>query len=382
MKFKIIKNANVYSPEEKGINDVLIAGEKIALVDKKINLSGVDVEMFDAEGRVLTPGFIDQHVHVTGGGGQTGYASLVPDVQLSDLIACGTTTVVGLLGTDGFVKELTSLYAKTKALDVEGLSAYMLTGFYGLPEKTLMNSVAEDLIFIDKVIGCKLAMSDDRSSFPTELEILRLVNQVRLGGFTSGKGSVLHIHLGNLPEGISILLDIAKKYPTLISYLSPTHLIRTEALFNQAIEFAKKGGMVDFSTGGTKFDTPCRCVIKALEAGVALDRITFSSDGRGGVRKIDPLTGEDTYTPAPLDLNRKEMVLLVKESGLPLEQALQLITTNPARNMKLSGKGRIEKGYDADLCLLDEQLNLTDVFAKGVHLMKNSEIIKKGKYES
>ena len=45
------------------------------------------------------------------------------------------------------------------------------------------------------------------------------------------------------------------------------------------------GGMVDFSTGGTKFDAPQRCVMKALEAHVPLDRITFSSDGRGGVRR-------------------------------------------------------------------------------------------------
>ncbi|MDF9831395.1 beta-aspartyl-peptidase [Parabacteroides sp. PF5-6] len=381
MKFKVIKNANLYSPEKKGVNDLLIVGDKIALVDKKISLSGVEVELFDAEGKVVTPGFIDQHVHITGAGGQVGYASLVPEVQLSDLIAHGTTTVVGLLGTDGFVKELSSLYAKAKALDAEGLSAYMLTGYYGLPEKTMLNSVAEDLIFIDKVIGCKVAMSDDRSSFPTEMEILRLINQVRLGGFTSGKVGVLHIHLGNLPEGISILLDIAKRYPSLISYLSPTHLIRTEALFNQAISFAKMGGMVDFSTGGTKFDAPHRCVVKALEAGVPLDRITFSSDGRGGVRKFNPATGEDTYTPAPLDLNLKEMGLLVKECGLSLEQALQLITTNPASNMHLPAKGRIEKGYDADLCLLDEQLRLTDVFAKGEQMMRDGKIIKKGRYE-
>lgn len=368
MMLTIIKNADLYAPQKRGMNDILIAGDKIVAIDRHISLTGVDVDVFDAQGRILTPGFIDQHVHITGGGGQTGYASLVPEVQVPHLAACGTTTVVGLLGTDGFVKELTTLYAKTKALDAQGLTAYMLTSFYGLPEKTLMGCVAEDLIFIDKVIGCKLAMSDDRSAFPTELEILRLINQVRLGGFTSGKVGVLHIHLGNLPGGIALLLDIARKYPSLTGYLSPTHLIRTEELFHQAIEFAGMGGMVDFSTGGTRFDAPHRCVVKALEAGVPLDRITFSSDGFGGVRKINPATGEDTYTPAPLDLNLKETIRLVKEAGLPLEQALQLITTNPARNLKLKGKGSIGKGYDADFCLFDDDLNLTHVFAKGVKL--------------
>lgn len=378
----LIKNANLYAPQYLGMNDVLLADDKIAYINRKIEITGVPLEVIDAAGRNVTPGFIDQHVHITGGGGQDGYASLVPDIPISELASCGTTTVVGLLGTDGFVKELTTLYAKTKALDDDGLSAYMLTSYYGLPPKTLMSCVADDLIFIDKVIGCKLAMSDDRCAFPTEQEILRLINQVRLGGFTSGKRGILHIHLGALPEGITALLSIARQYPTLIPYLSPTHLIRTEDLFLQAIEFARMGGMVDFSTGGTKFDAPHRCVIKALEAGVSLDRITFSSDGRGGVRRINPDTGETTYRPAPLHLNLQEMKLLVTEKLLPLEAALTLITTNPAHNLKLHHKGRIAVGSDADLCFLDDKLDLTDVIARGKVIMQAGEMKRKGRYEA
>lgn len=378
----LIKNANLYAPQYLGMNDVLLADDKIAYINRKIEITGVPLKVIDAAGRNVTPGFIDQHVHITGGGGQDGYASLVPDIPMSELASCGTTTVVGLLGTDGFVKELTTLYAKTKALDDDGLSAYMLTSYYGLPPKTLMSCVADDLIFIDKVIGCKLAMSDDRCAFPTEQEILRLINQVRLGGFTSGKRGILHIHLGALPEGITALLSIARQYPTLIPYLSPTHLIRTEDLFLQAIEFARMGGMVDFSTGGTKFDTPHRCVIKALEAGVPLDRITFSSDGRGGVRRINPDTGETTYRPAPLHLNLQEMKLLVTEKLLPLEEALTLITTNPAHNLKLHHKGRIAVGSDADLCFLDDKLDITDVIARGEVIMQAGEMKRKGRYEA
>ena len=377
----LIKNANLYTPDPIGINDILLSGEKIIHIDKKIELNGVPYQVIDADGKHVVPGFIDQHVHITGGGGQQGYASLVPEVTMSELVSCGVTTVLGMHGTDGFVKDLGTLYGKTKALDDDGLTAYMLTSYYGLPSKTLMGSVADDLIFIDKVIGCKLAMSDDRSSFPTELEILRLINQVRLGGFTSGKGGILHIHLGALPEGIEILLNIARRYPTLISYLSPTHLIRTEALFEQAVALGKLGGMIDFSTGGTKFDTPHRCVMKALEAGVPIDRITFSSDGHGGVRRVNPTTGEVTYRPAPLHLNFQEVVALVKEEGLPLEQAVKLITANPARNLKLLHKGIIEVGADADFCFLSKDLELTDVIARGKQVMKEGQILQKGRYE-
>jgi beta-aspartyl-dipeptidase (metallo-type) len=378
---KLLKNCEVYTPQKLGKKEILVAGEKIIKIDDSINLSGIEYQAFDFDGKIVVPGFIDQHVHITGGGGQTGYASMVPEVQMSELIACGTTTVLGMLGTDGFVKELTTLYAKCKALDMDGITAFMLTSYYGLPEKTILSSVANDIIFLDKVIGCKLAISDDRCSFPSETEILRLINQVRLGGFTSNKTGILHLHVGALASGIEVLLDIARKYPTLIQHISPTHVIRTRPLFDQAIAFAKLGGMIDISTGGTQFDNPYQCVLKAIQEGVSVDSMTFSSDGRGGVRRIDPKTGEDSYKPAPLHRNFSEMVKLVKEGGLPLEQALCLITSSPAKNLKIPNKGHIREGYDADFCVLDQELNLTEVFAKGTVMMTDSKVVRKGKYE-
>ena len=77
----LIKNANLYSPEKMGMNDIVVVNDKIECIGKKIEITGVDVEILDVQGKIVTPGFIDQHVHITGGGGQTGYASMVPEVQ-------------------------------------------------------------------------------------------------------------------------------------------------------------------------------------------------------------------------------------------------------------------------------------------------------------
>ena len=231
---------------------------------------------------------------------------------------------------------------------------------FDLAEEVKVNKAA-----LKKVIGCKLALSDDRCSFPTELEILRLINQVRLGGFTSGKHGILHIHLGNLKTRIDVLHSIVDQYPSLISYISPTHCSRTRPLFDTCVEFAKKGGMMDISTGGTRFTEAHQAVALALEAGAPLSNLTFSSDGHGGVRREDPVTGEVTYTPAPLTLNYKEMVALVRDGILPLESALQLVTANPARNLSLRRKGRIAAGCDADFVALNEDLSIHSVYAKG-----------------
>ncbi|HQH25731.1 MAG TPA: beta-aspartyl-peptidase [Bacteroidales bacterium] len=361
----IIKSGDVYAPDRLGKKDILTVNGKIIAIGDSFTLGDLSTEIIDVSGKKVCPGFIDQHVHVTGGGGQFGFSSFIPELNAHDLLAVGTTTVLGLLGTDGFVKELSTLYAKVKSLSETGVTAYMLTNFYGLPEKTICGSVAEDLIFIDKVIGCKLAISDDRSAFPTEHEILRLINQVRLGGFTSGKGGILHIHLGALESRIDVLLSIAGKYPSLISYISPTHCSRTRPLFNDCLKLAKLGGMIDISTGGTTFTEPHKAVQIALSEGVPLHNITFSSDGRGGVKREDPLTHEITYQPAPMDRNLKETASLVREKILPLEEALRLITVNPARNMKIRGKGEIKPGYDADFVILNDQLEIERVISSG-----------------
>ena len=378
----LIKNIHLHTPEDKGLQQLLISGEKIIAIGEELHISGMKLNVVDAQGLHAMPGLIDQHVHIIGGGGQTGYFSLAPEVQLSRLIATGTTTVVGLLGTDGFVKTLPQLYAKTKALCQDGISAYMLTGYYGLPTPTITSSIAEDLIYLDRCIGCKIAMSDDRSSHPTKQELLRIIQQVRLGGFTSAKGGIMHVHLGALPTGIDLLLEIAREYPSLISYISPTHMGRTHELFLQAIDFARLGGMIDISTGGTKYCEPYLSVLEGLEAGIDIHQMTFSSDGNAGVRRRNAETGEDTYLVAPLHKNLEQVICLIREADLSPADAFSLITTNPARNMHLTGKGCIVEGGDADITLFDDQWKLQGVWARGVEMMRDGIVLKKGNFES
>ena len=122
------------------------------------------MEITDGSGKQLTPGLIDRHVHVSGGGGEGGFATRTPEIQLSALIQAGITTVVGLLGTDGVTRSVEDLIAKVKALKSEGISAYAMTGSYAYPSTTITGSVKKDILFIDEILGVKLALSDHRSS--------------------------------------------------------------------------------------------------------------------------------------------------------------------------------------------------------------------------
>ncbi|MBL6660244.1 MAG: beta-aspartyl-peptidase [Crocinitomicaceae bacterium] len=376
----LIKNANIYAPSHLGNRDVIVGGGKIESIRDQVQNVDVFDEVVDLNGAILTPGFIDQHVHVTGAGGKRGFSSMSPEIKISELLACGTTTVVGLLGTDGTTRSIKSLYAKVKALDKDGISAYMYTGYYGLDPNYIMESVKDDIVFIDKVIGCKIAITDIRSSFPSDIELLRILSQLRVGGMLSSKKGILHIHLGNLTSKMDVLFKLVEEHEFPIEHISPTHVGRTEDLFHEAIRFAKMGGMIDITTGASKFTDPFKSVLIALENGVDIDNITFSSDGNAGLDKLDDQGNFIGFRRAPVNQNYREVVRLVKEGKVPLEEALKLITINPAKNLGLKNKGGIEVGMDADFCCLNNDLNLLAVFAKGKQLMENGKVINKDNF--
>ena len=69
----LLKQADVYAPEHLGIKDVLVCGGKIEAVGDNLE-GGTGCQVIDAKGMRLTPGLIDRHVHVTGGGGRPNMA--------------------------------------------------------------------------------------------------------------------------------------------------------------------------------------------------------------------------------------------------------------------------------------------------------------------
>lgn len=377
----LIKNTNLYSPQSLGKKDILISNGKIVAIDDEIVNHSVFSKVWDAKGAITTPGFIDQHIHVIGAGGKHGFASMTPQLHLGDLITCGTTTVVGLLGTDGSTRSIKTLFSKTQALNQEGITAYMYTGYYGLDKVYLMNSLQEDMIYIDSVIGCKIAISDIRSSYPSALELLRLLRNVRVGGMLAGKKGILHLHLGALSSKMDLLFEIIENYEFPIEHISPTHVGRTKELFDQAITFAKMGGMIDITTGASKYTDPYKSVLYALDNNVSIDNITFSSDGNAGLDKLDKNNNLVGFKSAPFDKNFEEVINLHKLGGVPLEDALKLITSNPAKNLGLKNKGEVKVNSDADLCFLNSDLKLNTVIANGKFMMQDGDLVVKGSFE-
>ena len=58
--------------------------------------------------------------------------------------------------------------------------------------------------------------------------------------------------------------------------------------------------------------------------------------------------------------------VMYKEVGLPLPEVIQMITENPAREVHADDrKGKVAPGYDADLVIFDDNIDIKHVFVRG-----------------
>ena len=65
-----------------------------------------------------------------------------------------------------------------------------------------------------------------------------------------------------------------------------------------------------------------------------------------------------------------------------MEEAIKLLTSTPAELLGKAGvKGCVAEGADADLLVLDENLDIDSLFAKGQTAILNKEITLKGRFE-
>ena len=374
--FTLIRNAHVYAPEDRGIQNILICNDKIIAMGTEADVSFPGLQIVEAEGKKAAPGFIDQHVHITGGGGESSFRSRIREIGLSDIAESGVTTVVGVLGTDSITRSVENLVAKTKALNEEGITAYCLTGAYTYPTQTLTGSVQKDIAFIQEIIGVKLAISDHRSSAPTRQELIRLASQVRQAALISGKPGVLHMHTGVGKAKLSDIIAAVEESDIPIRHFRPTHIGRMP---EDAVRFAKMGGYIDF-TSGDDADAAASCVLSVLEQ-VPHPLVTMSSDSNGSSpvwNDKNEVIGMKVGRMTTLYATVRYMITVLHVRP---ELALSLITSNVAQALECyPKKGCLTVGADADVVLFDEDWQLEFVIAKGRKMMEDRRVLERGYY--
>jgi beta-aspartyl-dipeptidase (metallo-type) len=363
----LIENGFVYAPEPRGVRSVLMADdgiENIGEIDRRaIEASGLDLEVVDAGDCFVIPGFIDPHEHLLGGSGEEGFSSQTPEIFLREIAIAGVTTVVGCLGVDTTTKTMPGLLARAKALNEEGLTAFIWSGGYNVPPTTITGSLRDDLIFIDEVIGAgEIAISDNRATEPTVGELARLVSEARVGGMLSRKSGVTHFHVGDHPRRLGPLRALVENHAVEPEWLYPTHVDRNRELMREAAAFTRLGAFVDIDLTEENLPEQLR---QFIDDSGDLSRLTVSSDAA-------------ISSPRAI---HDQICACVFEHGFPLELVLPLVTVNTSRILKLDRKGRLEQGASADVLVLRRKtLEITHVFARGRPLVRGGELVVTEKF--
>ncbi len=388
MMFTLLKNAAMFSPQPLGVGHLLICGSQIVSLGKELPglPAALKTEVVDLEGRRVIPGLIDAHVHVTGGGGESGPQSRVPPLLLTQYTRFGVTTVVGLLGTDDVTRTTSSLITQVRGINAEGLTAYCYTGGYHLPLMTLTGSVKGDIVHVEQIIGVgELAISDHRSSQPTLEEFLRIASEAYVASLMTGKAGVVHLHMGDGKRGLELVRQALATAEIPARIYQPTHCNRNQRLFEEACALTEKGCSIDLTAfpvpKGSHATWAHEALIRYWDAGLAEEKVTVSSDAGGSLPHFNE-QGELLH----LDVGKSDlMIFTIQEllkKGVPLEKSLPPLTSNVARNLRLARKGQLTVGSDADLAVLDHKNNITDVMALGRWHLRGGKTVLKGMFET
>ena len=359
MMLTLIEGAEIFSPTHLGQQDLLVADGRIAWMGKGLTVpANWPLNRVDGRGSYLVPGLVDPLAHITGGGGEGGFAFRTPELAASEALKAGVTTLVAALGTDSLTRTPAQVLGKVREFRAAGVSAFMYTGSYHLPVKTLTGTVESDIILIPEVLGVgEVAISDHRSSAPTHHELARLASEARVAGLLAGKSGVSFFHIGDGKGALAPLRALRDETDIPLRQLYPTHCNRNPWLFAEAIEWGKAGGWVDLTTSsfpdlledGERLAADG--LAELLAAGVPAARITFSSDANASLPRFD---GEGRL----IEMRCGQIASLWQQCvratrlGVSLERALAAVTSNPAQALGLGSKGRIGVGQDADLLLI------------------------------
>lgn len=365
--FILIENGELYAPERLGESPVLVANdriERIGAVDRRaLDALGVEYEVIDAAGCVVTPGLIDVHEHLLGGSGEGSLSLQTPMLFPSEIVRAGVTTVVGTLGVDTTMKTISGLLARVKALHEEGLTAFMWSGGYNVPPTTVTGSIRNDMLFIEECIGAgEIAISDERGLNVSAEELAKLVRDVHVGGLLSGKSGLTHFHVGEEDSRLEPLRTIVEDFRVKAEWLYPTHVQRNERLLRETIDLANAGAHVDFDVVNEDIAHWLRFY---LDNGGPIESLSISSDA-------------DSSTP---DILFEQFRGLVTSHQFALELVLPLVTSTPADCLKLRDKGHLRPGCDADVVVMDARsLEIREVIARGKRMVANGAVAFRERY--
>ena len=371
----LIKNCNIIYLDKIENGSILIENGKI----KEINPDNTDGhEVIDANGLYLAPGFIDVHIHGAGGHdtmdgtfeaineiaktivkhGTTSFTPTTMTVAIEDIRkSMKVIKEAKENGTDGAIvlgAHLEGPFISPKAIGAQNPNFLIPPTLDNYKE---MVGDAEDAVvsitIAPEVPGAKELIKElSQRGIVCSIGHTKATYEEAMEGIKCGCGHSTHL--------FNAMTPFAHREPGVVGAIFDSD-ITTETI-SDGIHVSYPSLRIAYKQ---KTSDKVLLVTDAMMACAMPDGM-YSLGGQDVVVKEGAarlLSGSLAGSILTLD---KAVRNVYKNVGLPLYEAVKMASYNPARHCKVENrKGLIKEGYDADLVLFDEDINIKNVIVSG-----------------
>lgn len=376
---KVITNVSVYTGEEI-INEASVFFEN-GKIEKVVNQKlDIDENTIDGKGCLLSPGFCDIHIHGSSG---------------SDIMDC-TPEAVKTIAKAIVKRGTTSFLATTLTMDTKTLNDALLA-----VKKVQGTEKAADILgvhlegpFIS--VKRKGAQNEKFIIEPTvenykqiDKDCEELVKRITIAPELEGAGELIKyltdrgvcVSCGHTVASFEDTLHAVDCGANLCTHLyngmNPLHHrdpgVVGAALYDDRMMVEFIADTIHLNVNTLKMTAKIKGYDKCILISDAMSA-ACSEDGMYKLGGLDVTVKDGSArlsdgTLAGSIIMVADAVKNMTALGLPRDKVLQMATVNPAKMIGAdSYKGKIQKGYDADMVLLDDEMNVVKVFAKGIEI--------------
>ena len=352
----LIAGGRVVDPSQKlsAERDIAISHGKIARVAANIPRNEAR-RVFEAKGKIVTPGLIDIHSHVYNYGITT---SLDPDLVgiqsgVTTVVDAGSTGAGMFLGFRKYVieKSVTRIYALLNISTIGCCANEIYLAPALIDPKTIIRVIEANR---DVILGVKVRVRGRHEDLAQDVEVMKAARTV-----ADATGTQIMLHWTNEPDVLAFL----KRGDILTHPFNPvspnsSNLFggdgaQADKVLPQILALKDRGIWTDGQAATTHHAWAVS--EKAAQQGwfpdaISTDMASSGQNAPGAARDYGPASVGYSPNAAGVPLPMAHFLHL----GLSLEQVIERVTTNPAKMLNYPEKiGTLEPGVTADVAIFD-----------------------------